>query len=275
MKTPLKTRAIFVALAACLSSIPIALAQTPQPEQVIHQGHAGWVDLPPEVIAANEKAAQLSRVAAASLHAGRYAQAEEESRQSLSFGQNAGVANEVLAAALDAQGKEQEALQAYQDVVVHYDNQPRILLPYALLLLKSDQWEKAVATYNTAISRFSESDLVRTNSHFSSDVLDPKALAVAIHIARGIIYNGSCNWAAESQNQEAMGEYQKALQLAPDSDLANYYYGSGWQQLSPEEQVKFATVQQARAALQKAVKYGKGDVKQAAKKALQVAMNAK
>lgn len=72
-----------------------------------------------------------------------------------------------------------------------------------------------------------------------------------------------------------MEHYQRALQLAPDSALTNYYYGQGWQKLSPAERIQFGTAQQAKAALQKAIKIGKGAVKKAAQKPLQVAMKPK
>lgn len=99
---------------------------------------------------------------------------------------------------------------------------------------------------------------------------EPTALATAIHITRGLVYNATPDWAGDSQNKEAAAEYGKALQLAPDSPLTNYYYyyGVGWQQLSPAERAKIGNIQQAKAALRKAVLLGKGDVKKAAQRAL-------
>ena len=238
----------------------------------------------PQQVAASEQQAALDRTAAASLHAGHYAQAEAEARQALSMGLDSGIANEMLGAALDGQGKEQEALQVYHAQVIDgkggLGGQTCNLLPYALLLLKSGHWAQALAAYNRAVTslpdvgRHTETvtvhdgDVIRANSHFSPDVPDPTALATAIHIARGLIYNASSDWAGEPQNTEALAEYAKALQLAPNSPLTNYYYGTGWQELSPAERAKVGSVQQAKAALQKAVLLGKGDVKKAALKAL-------
>ena len=78
----------------------------------------------------------------------------------------------------------------------------------------------------------------------------------------------------EEKNQAAMREYAAALSLEPNWDLANYYYGYGWQQLSPAERAHLGLAQEAKAqeALHKAVKIGKGLVKAAAQKALRVAM---
>ena len=227
------------------------------------------------------EAEQLGRDAAADLHAGRYAQAEIKARQSSLLNSGDGVPAEVLAAALEAQGKDKEALQQYQAVVEHYDTQPRNLLPYAQLLLKSGQWAQAVAIYNQALPSLpdglgphpespvvQDGDLMRANSCFSPDVPEPAALATALHLARGLVYNAYCDWSGGAQDTEAMGEYTKALQVAPGNALANYLYGKGWQKLGPADRAKFGTAQQAKAALQKAVKIGNANVRTAAAKAL-------
>jgi len=249
-------RLLPAALVFCLSVASAALSQPANP-----------VSITPEQQAIMEKAVLLTHDAAASLHAGFYAQAEKEARQALSL-DDFGVPDEVLAAALDAEGKDREALQAYRTVVEHYDVQPRNLLPYSLLLLKSGQWGQAVTVYNQAIAQFSQKYLLRVNSHFSPDVPEPAALAVALHIARGLTYEAASDWAGESQHKEMMAEFSKALQLAPDADLANYYYGFGWQHLDPKERAKIGSIQQAKAALQKAILLGNGDLKKAAEKAL-------
>jgi len=243
---------------ACASVAPAALAQ---PTHI--------PPITPERQAVLDKTAQVVHDAAASLHAGRYAQAEQEARQVLSLSSGSDVGEEVLAAALDAEGKNQEALHAYRVMVVDEEAQyTRVLLPYSLLLLKSGQWEQAVTAYNQAIAQFSPKDLLRVNSHFSPDVPEPASLAVAIHIARGVTYNAGSGWAGEDQHKEMMAEFGRALQLAPEADLANYYYGFGWRNLDPKERAKMGSVQQAKAALQRAILSGRADVKKAAEKTL-------
>lgn len=279
MKTNIATL-LHRAVLALLFNAVCTLVGQPAQAQGMDQEHRR-VPIPLQAYKASRDSLRLAKTAAASLHAGRYAQAEAEARQALSIDPFNGVSQEVLAAALDAQGKEQEAFQLYHVIVVDQKNdQPRNLVPYALLLLKSGQWAQAVAIYNQAITSLPDvgdhpemptlhdGEVMRANSHFSPDVPQPVALAVALHIARGLTYSGQCGWADAPQNTEALAEYGKALQLAPDSGLANYYYGSGWQQLSPAERAKFGSVQQAKAALQKAILLGKADVKKAARKAL-------
>ncbi len=260
-------------IAAC------ALIGLPAQAQIGAQNDSRGVTIAPEGLAAMAQAGQLDHDAAIALHAGRYAEAEAIERQSLAVSPfHTETPVEILAQALDAQGKEQEALQAYQGLVA--DRHPSNLLPYALLLLKSGQWKQALAAYNQALPHLpsvglhpetpvvQDGEVMRENSHFAPDVPEPTALATAIHIARGLVYNATPDWAHESQNKEALAEYGRALQLAPDSPLANYYYGVGWQQLSTSERAKSGGGQQAKAALRKAVLLGKGEVKKAALKAL-------
>lgn len=233
---------------------------------------AGSSRLPisPQMRMVSMQADQLDKEAAIALHAGRYAEAESDIRQSIALWPiGSGVSDEILARSLEAQGRDQEALQICKKIVVdRRGSQLRDLIPYSWLLLKSGQWAEAVTVYNQAIPMLGQEELERDSSHFSLDVPNPTALAVAIHLERGRIYSTNCDWAGETQDTEAMVEYGKALQLAPNYGLANYYYGQGWQKLSPAERKQFGTAQQAKAALQKAVKLGKGDVKLAAAKAL-------
>ncbi len=239
--------------------------------------------IPPKVQEAARDSFHMALSAAADLHAGHYVLSENEAREALGEDTTNGVAEEVLAAALDAQGKDREALQQYQTVIQHYDTQPRNLLPYAQLLLKSGQWTQALALYNRVLPSLPDvgphleaivvhdSDAMQASSHFSAAAPDPLGLATAIHIARGLVYNSTSGWAGDSQDTEAMAEYAKAFQLAPNNALTNYYYGIGWQKLAPAERAKFGNAAQAKAALEKAVKLGKPDVKEAAQKALLVA----
>jgi tetratricopeptide (TPR) repeat protein len=264
LETPLRCVALSLLLTAACT-----LAGQPTQAQISAQNGSRGVTFAPEALAAMAEAGHLNHDAAVALHAGRYAEAEATVRQSIALWPiNSGVPDEILARALDAQGKEQEALQTYKGMADTGDTFPRNLLPYALLLLKSGRWAQAVSAYNAALPLLASGEVMRANSHFSPDVPEPAALAVAIHIALGLTYGAADDWAGEGQHKEMMAEFSKALQLAPDVDLANYYYGFGWRNLDPKERAKMGSIQQAKAALQKAILLGKGDVKKAAQKVL-------
>ena len=260
-----------------LNGCCLLIGQAAQAQNIEHNR----IPISAEALARQDEAAQMCRHAAIDLHLGNYAQAEEEARQADALDLLAGVPQEVLAAALEAQGKDQEALQAYRSLAM--GGQTRDLLPYAQLLLKSGQWAQAVAVYNQVLPHLPDvgphpetpivhdGDLIRASSHFTPDVPEPAALATALHITRGMVYNTTPGWAGTGQDTEAMAEYAKALQTAPGNALANYYYGVGWHKLSPTDRAKFGTAQQAKAALQKAVKIGNANVKAAALKALKSA----
>lgn len=269
------TRGLTVSAFLCAAGA--ALGQTPPDGSHARKTHsagaiAGMNIAPvtPEQRAALDRQWQLEDAAAKALDAGQPATAEADAREALScLRTDSGKGWEILAAALDAQGKNQEALRVYGSMARQEYNPPYVWLPYALLLLKAGQWAPAVAAYDKALPNInSDRGLLRANSHFSSDVPEPRALATAIHIALALTQINNGTWGGHMQNDKAMAHLRAALTLSPDSDLANYYYGYGWQQLSPAERAKIGNIQQAKAALRKAVLLGKGDVKKAALRAL-------
>lgn len=264
-------------ISAFLCAAGAALGQTPPDGNHARKTHsagaiAGMNIAPvtPEQRAALDRQYQLEDSAAKALDAGQPATAEADAREALScLGTDSGKGWEILAEALDAQGKDREALQVYGNMTRQGQASAHNLLPYALLLLKAGQWAPAVAAYDKALPDInSDRGLLRANSHFSPDVPEPRALATAIHIALALTQINNGTWGGHMQNDKAMAHLQAALMLSPGSDLANYYYGYGWQQLSPAERAKIGSGQQAKAALRKAVLLGKGDVKKAAQRAL-------
>ena len=207
---------------------------------------------------------RLDQAAAEAMDIGQYAEAETAARQSISLGAASGKGQELLASALNAQGKTQEALQVYKVMADEGDVFPRNEVPYALLLLRTGRWFQAVIAYNKMLPYLPEGATVQANSHFSPKVPQPKELAVALHIAQGLTYIGDAGWGSRSRHGEAMDEFEQALQLAPDLPLANYYYGYGWQHLDLKSPTRAANAQRAKAAFQKAAALGGGDVKKAA-----------
>ena len=89
------------------------------------------------------------------------------------------------------------------------------------------------------------------------------------HVVLGIKYS------VNGQSGKAFEDISKGVALSPVSSFANFHYGYSWQHLPAADKAKFGTEQQAKAALLKAVRIGKGDVKKAAQKALMVAMKPK
>ena len=112
----MKTPTTYAALLATLCLVSAALAQQnsglPQSQTDSHVTSGNNVLPSPERQARMDQSTLLGRTAAISLHAGRYAEAEAEASQALSLERDSGVAAEILAASLDAQGKQVEITSA-------------------------------------------------------------------------------------------------------------------------------------------------------------------
>jgi tetratricopeptide (TPR) repeat protein len=214
------------------------------------------------------KVAVFARAATAAMQSGDYAEAEANARAAVATGYDAGFAQETLAAALDAQGKSQEALQAYKEIANEGGNDPRNLLPYAQLLLKAGDWSGAVSAYNKALPLLDNGDMVRRSSDFAPNVPNPTALAAAIHTALGLQsdwrgYHGTY----QEMTQQSLVHFQQAAALEPNSPVTNYYVGYGLMRLGRRAE--------AQAAFKKAAALGQGYVREAAQKELPETMRPK
>lgn len=220
---------------------------------------------PPSFQAATMRIYRLDMVAAKALDAGQYAEAEDDARQSISLGPDSGMAPEILASALNAQGKTQEALEAYRQMADQGTDEPRNLLPYALLLLKTGQWARAVEAYNKQLPGLGDeflggrAALMSTYGPFSLDTPRPRELATAIHIGLGITY-AAASWGKHSQDDKALHEYEQAVALEPNSGLTHLFYGHKLRKLGRRAE--------AQATFRKAAALGHGDVRTAAEEAL-------
>lgn len=219
--------------------------------------------LPPTPAQKARLKARLNKVyrrdqdAAAALDAGQYAEAEADARQSMAAGPDSGIAQELLAAALDGQGKTQEALKVYARTQNDGGRQARNILPYALLLLKTGHWAQAVTAYNKA-RPFADGTLISAKSHFSPAVPRPRDLETAIHTALGLSYGSEASWGRHLQIDKALSEHKQALALEPNSALANYYYGYTLRRIGRRAE--------AQAFFKKAVALGSDDAKVAAQR---------
>lgn len=206
----------------------------------------------------------LDGAAQLALNEGDYARAETNARQALSMMRGDSEAPEILAAALDAQGKTQEALQAYKTLHDEGAVTPVDELPYARLLLETGHWAQAVEAYNKQLP-YSEGDLMQAHSDFSPDVPRPTDLAAAIHIGMGLElgwrgYHGTY----QERVKQAQGELQQAVALEPTSSLAHYYVGYGLNRMGRRTE--------AQAAFKKAAALDDSDVQKAALKELPASM---
>ena len=248
----------------------------PKPKPVISRGLT-LRPTTPEEDAHYEQVYDISQAGKTALKAKNFAIAEEDFREILS--DNGGYAYFGLAEALTGEGKTEEALHAYQQlfdphigITMGGSYFPKMRLEYAFLLNQTGQWDKAIDYYEKALPDLPSGTLPKVDVQFVTDTPQPRELEAAIHVALGLLNNFG---GEADSNVKAMQEYQKALQLEPNWPIANFYYGFGWQQISPADQAKFGSAAQAKAALQKAVKIGKGPVKKAAQKALLMAMKTK
>lgn len=209
--------------------------------------------------------ASLDSAAEAAQKAGDYAEAEIDARQALSLMKGDSQAQEILPAALDAQGKTDEALQAYKVLYDGGDVTPYNQLPYARLLLKTGNWAQAVQVYNKQLPYLSNGDLMQMHSDFSPDVPRQSDLATAIHVGMGLElgwrgYHGTY----QERIKQAQGQFQQAVALEPNSSLAHYYVGYGLTRMGRRAE--------AQVAFKKAAALDNGDIQKAALKELPVTM---
>lgn len=244
----------------------------------------------PQQTAARHQSDLMEKAGLAAMKSGDLVTAEADLRGAVAAGSWNSTAYCELAELFVAQGQTAKAIQVYRklfygtqaetgmspDTVTASLNLTRndfgteafpAWMNYSILLSQAGEWHEAVSVYEQALPLAPGGQLPKINVHFSADSPEPVALQAAAHVARGLHYS------VQGSQNRAIGEFSGALQLEPNWAVTNYYYGYGWQRLSPDERSRYGTEQQARAALLKAVKVGKGDVKKAAQKALMVAMN--
>ena len=223
----------------------------------------------PEEAAAVQESYALVNQGETLLASGNYPAAEQDFRAALAIKSWNADADPGLAEALAAQGKTKEALQVYRALVYQYPanlssaaQTMRTLMRFASLLSQVGQWEEAVSVYKYGLRRANFKDALNLDIPLDLQNPMPLQLQALSHLAVGLEYE------SHAENTPAFAEFNQGMRLQPDNALTNYYYGVGWQRLSPAERVKFGTAQQAKAALTKAVKIGNADVKAAAAKAL-------
>jgi tetratricopeptide (TPR) repeat protein len=230
----------------------------------------------PQERAALHREDLLTQAGEDALLSDNYVGAEKNFRAVLKLDRWDSQAYQGIAESLLGQHRPAEAVPVYKALIYRDPlkwsstaSETRALMGYAIALCQAGNWTEAVAIYEKALPDAQYGDAPKLDIHFDPDTPMPDQLQVIAHVAIGLQYFGG------GEDKEALMEFGKGLRLDPDSVFANYYYGYGWGAMSPGDKAKFGSEQQAKAALQKAVKLGKGPVKSAAQKALQVASRAK
>lgn len=210
------------------------------------------------------------------LDAKQFAAAEADFREALAQRPDIPFPCAGLAEALSDQGRYAEALDVYRTLFADPNNlsstaqETRVRMGYAIALSRLGHWREAVAVYEKTIPDSPNyGDAPKIEVHFDPHVPMPAQLQGLAYVAIGIEYEG------HSAGKRAYLRYEQALRTDPSSAFTNYYYGYGWSRLDPKDRSELGGEQQAKRALQKAVKIGKGAVKKAARKALLVAMRTK
>ena len=225
---------IFITLIACAVTIVPASAQNPQSGAGLGGGPNSGPPITAAWWAAFKKSNEFTEKSIQALDAGKYALAISDARQKLTMGMppHDPKAETVLAYALVAQGKDQDALNEYGQMYARGDWNGGDLLQYARLLLKHGQWSNAVDVYKKAVLNVGEDvakghELLLADSAFSHDDPQPKELEADIDIAIGLRGDLVSGLARKYRPERSLAEFKKALDLEPDSPLAKLAYAGG------------------------------------------------
>jgi tetratricopeptide (TPR) repeat protein len=214
-------RMIVTTLCCFLSATAVAMAQGVS---------AYFLKYTPAQLAQFDKAYRMENAAEAALNAGQYELAISDARAS-TVSDSPRLAQDVLVAALAAEGKRDEATKIYASIYAHGGQRANDLLPYALMLVEDGQWSKAVDVYNRALQGvgsflFDGRDLLLADSAFAYDDPEPADLEADIHIAMGFVGINDFGIAgpATLSSQLPLIEIKKALALEPDAAFAQLAY---------------------------------------------------
>ena len=242
-----------VALSQSRPPLPAAVGKNMDPQPMPGETQEQLTVRVAHLWAVRAEVARLDAAASAALDAGDAAGAEAEAQQSVALGVESGWGREMLARALFEQGKDQEALQVYQEIAKAGVTNAHNQFPYALLLLKAGRWVEAVTAYNQALQLGGYVDPLQKRNAFSPDVPQPQDLEASIRMGLGVISVRPPMPSCRRLNEFAMDNFRQALALTPDSALAHFYYGYGLRMLGQH--------QEAQAAFAKATQLGGDDVK--------------
>lgn len=176
-----------------------------------------------------------------------------------------------IAEALEKQGKTSEAIVAYRTLTnpgpkwgSTLVSDPAVLMRYAVLLIRANQWPEAVQVYEKAAGRLNDGQgaaLPPLPTNFSPQMRRPADLAAMAHVGLGRAQ------AKRGRSDAALAEFAQAAKLRPNSAVAQFYYGYGLKAVGRAAEAKAAFTRAAAAAAAAATS-GQGEVKTAAENEL-------
>jgi tetratricopeptide (TPR) repeat protein len=200
---------------------------------------------------------ELNRQGEAAVAQGKYAQGEALFRKGLSIRDNLGESWLLLADVCERQGKQSQALQAY-DALFHGPgrlssevNMPVTRIRYALALTRAGRWQEAVAVYERTVG------ISEVGQYFDARVVERARLQAAAHL----FLAPRVNVYVEGGARDRLKHLQEAVRLAPRWALAHYKYG--------EELARTQRLPEARTEYSRAASLAGGDLKPQVQKALE------
>jgi tetratricopeptide (TPR) repeat protein len=195
---------------------------------------------------------------------GRYAEAEGLFRKALGIFPQDAMALLRLAEVCERQDKQAEALRAYHELIYpqgwgsNINSDPTTYMRYVLALTRSGQWQEAVAVYEKAMQRVTQTDRkVYLYLHFDPGVVDRSGLQAAAHYVLGTRYP-TFGPADPAEQREHLGA---AVRLRPRWALAQFAYGRAL--------AEAGRLNEAKAAYSRAASLAGGDLKPQVQKALE------
>ena len=164
-----------------------------------------------------------------------------------------------LARACDVQGKDVQALAAYQQTFAppsgsglysSFPSDVESLARYGILSEDAGQHEAAAKAYNQAIERLNPKPGVSMGS-VGADSAQVKAM---LNVVRGIALSEAKEHSGQDRNSEAVEAFQEAAQQQPNDARVQYYLGYGYQKTGQFAAAQAAFGKAARLDTEGAVK---------------------
>ncbi len=169
-----------------------------------------------------------------------------------------------LAETLDKQGETSEAIAAYRILTnpgpkwgSTLASDPSVLMRYAVLLTRTNQWTEAVQVYEKAAGRLNDGQgaaLPSLPTNFSPQMRRPADLMAMAHVGLGMAL------AKRDKNDDALAAFAQAAKLRPNSPVAQFYHGYGLKAAG--------RTAEAKSAFARAAANGRGALKASAEKEL-------